>query len=97
MNKTNNVAQSKTTFHLSIHIPIPCNDKIKKIATSAILLTTNLKLLLIVIDGQKNNNNLPPKIYWKNVLDVTFLKNQRSESHILIDPIKRYLEPLFVL
>ena len=55
------------------------------------------KLLLIVIDGQKNNNNLPPKIYWENVLDVTFLKNERSESHILIDPIKRYPKPPFVL
>ena len=47
--------------------------------------------------GKKNNNNLPPKIYWENILDVAFLKNQRSESHILTDPIKRYPKPLFVL
>ena len=47
--------------------------------------------------GKKNNNNLPPKICWKNVLDVAFPKNQRSESHILIHPLKRYSKPLFVL
>ena len=68
---TNHVTQSKTTFHLSIHIPISCNDKIKKTVMSIIFLEQTLsdKLLLTVIDRQKKtvttyHLKFVEKIFW---------------------------------